>query len=493
MKRKLMYNLYIIKYKGAIRLKIKSVKHNYIIKTLTIASAVLVPLISYPYVSRVIGPSGIGKVNFANSIVYYFLIIAQLGIPTYGVRTIAKVRDNKEELARTSREILILNAVMCAIALILLAASVAAVPQLRQEKTLMFYFSFMIVLNTMSCEWLYYGLEQYDFLGLSTIFVRILSAILMLTLIKKESDYTLYGLFYVICMSGYGIINIINVPRLIGRRPEGKYDIKRHLKPVGIFFAMAIATTIYTQMDSAMLGFISGTTENGYYDAAVKVKTVLVAAVTTLGGVLLPRVSNYLEKGEKKRFYETSAKALNFVVELSLPCTVFFILFARGTIMFLSGSEFENAVLPMKLIMPSVILVGITGITGIQMMVPLGYEKTVLRSEIAGAAVNLIINALLIPQMGASGAAIGTVAAEAAVLIVQFTAIRDCLKDLLKGVSWIKIILSTALASAASLWCENVFLALIVFFTVYLAALIVTKETLARELMTELKDKIVTK
>ena len=164
----------------------------------------------------------------------------------------------------------------------------------------------------------------------------------------------------------------------------------------------------------------------GYYDAAVKVKVILVSLVTSLGTVLLPRASYYVEMEMKGEFRRISAKALNFVMLVALPLMIFFMLFAEQSIRFLTGGTlYESATLPMQIIMPTLLFIGITNVLGIQILVPLGREKTVLVSEIVGAVTDLILNVILIPLYGAAGAAIGTLAAEFAVLVVQYIALRS--------------------------------------------------------------------
>ena len=414
-------------------MKIRSVQHNFIMKSMMTAANVIVPLIIYPYICRVLNPAGVGAVSFAQSIIYYFQIFALLGVPTYGIRACARVRDDKEELSRTVHEILFINLITGIISYAALFICMAAVPQIRNEKALFLVASLSIICSIISCEWLYSGLEQYDFMAIASLSFKILMVIATFLFIKNENDYVIYAGVYVLGTTGWGIVTFLNLKKVIYVKNLGNYDIKRHLKPVGIFFAMAIATTIYTQMDSVMIGFIKGTLENGYYDAAVKTKMVIVGCITSLGAVLLPRSAYYLENGKRDEFFKISSKALKLMTATSLLVCIICIAVAEPIILLLSGKQFVNSIIPMKIIMPSIIFIGITNITGIQMMIPLGREKQVLYSEIVGAVINLIVNSLLIPKLGASGAAIGTVTAEFAVFIVQIISIRDILPLLKKS------------------------------------------------------------
>ena len=160
---------------------------------------------------------------------------------------------------------------------------------------------------------------------------------------------------------------------------------------------MTCASTIYTNLDTVMLGFMATNTDVGYYNAAVKIKALLVAVVTSLGTVLLPRASYYIENGFISEFKKISSKALNFIFIISLPMIVYFIVFAKECIFFLSGTKFVPSTIPMQIIMPTLLFIGLTNILGIQILIPLGKERYVLYSTIIGALVDLILNAILIP------------------------------------------------------------------------------------------------
>jgi O-antigen/teichoic acid export membrane protein len=257
------------------------------------------------------------------------------------------------------------------------------------------------------------------------------------------------------------------------------------MKAVAVFFAMACATTIYTNLDTVMLGFMKTDMDVGYYNAAIKIKTVLLGIVTSLGNVLMPRVSYYAEHERRDEFLQLIKKAIHFVILLAVPMTMYFILYAKESICFLSGDAYEGATLPMQIIMPTVILIGLTGIMGIQVLVPLGKEHLVLYSEMAGVIVDLALNAVLIPRFGASGAAIGTLAAELVVWIVQFIILRDLVIPMYRTISYWKVIVAGIIACVAAgsiklLAFSNVITLLIsaiIFGGVYVGGLIILKES----------------
>ena len=479
-------------------MKQKSLKLNFIMNAILTMSSFIFPLITFPYISRVLQPSGNGKVNFMLSVITYFNMFAQLGIPTYGIRACAMVRDDKVQLTRTVHELLLINIVTTIITYIVLFFAILFVPRLHQDKTLAIIMSFTIVLTTIGIEWLYKALEQYTYITIRSIFFKIVSIVFMFMLVHAKSDYVTYGAITTIASSGSFILNLINAHKYIGFKPVGNYNIKKHMKPVFIFFAMSIATTIYTNLDSVMLGFMKTDADVGYYTAAVKIKNILVSLVTSLGTVLLPRAAYYIEKGENEEFTNLSRKAMNFVILSALPLMIYFMIFAKNGIFFLSGSAYAGSIAPMQIIMPTILFIGISNLTGIQILVPLGKENIVLISTIIGAIVDLIINMILIPSMASSGAAIGTLCAEFIVTFYQYFIVRDSIPNLFQNVSIWRIALANGLAFLASFKIASLnlgnFMILIVsailYFGVYLLVLLITKESLTVSIVDQLMKKI---
>ena len=261
---------------------------------------------------------------------------------------------------------------------------------------------------------------------------------------------------------------------------------------------MSCATTIYTNLDTVMLGFMTTDADVGYYNAAVKIKVILVSVVTSLGTVLLPRASYYIQMGELKEFRRITRKALNFVFLMAMPLMLYFIYFAKEGIFFLSGDNYVGAIIPMQVIMPTLLLIGITNILGIQILVPTGREKIVLYSEIVGAIVDVIINALLIPVYASTGAAIGTLIAEFAVFFVQIYILRDEILDAFRYIPYVKIIIALLFGSIISLGVKmlnvgcffSLIISSILFFGSYGVVLLILKEELIFEIFNLIKAKI---
>ena len=320
----------------------------------------------------------------------------------------------------------------------------------------------------------------------------------MFLLIHKQSDYVIYGGITIFAASASNVFNFFNVHKYIDLKPIGNYNFKQHFKPIAIFFAMACATTIYVNLDSVMLGFLTTDADVGYYNAAVKIKNILVSIVTSLGTVLLPRSSYYVEKGMMDEFWKITKKAFSFVFLLSLPLMTYFILFAKEGIYFLSGEAYSGSIIPMQVIMPTLLFIGITNVLGIQILVPLGKEKIVLYSEITGAIVDIIINVILIPKYASTGAAIGTTIAEFFVLLVQYIALKNEVAYFFKKFHYGRVILGTFIGTVASLWVKilglgyfgTLLMSSTLFFCVYFLFLLYKKEELVVDIWTMIITKI---
>ena len=463
------------------------------------ASNFIFPLITFPYVSRVLGASGTGKVSFAISVVSYFTMVAALGVPTYGIRAAAKVRDDQEKLNRTTQEILIIHLFMMVIVSIVYIMAILFVPRFQSDRTLFLVVGISILLDPLGVNWLYQGLEQYGYIAKRSIFLKFIGVILMFMFIHSPDDYVFYGVTSILASAGSNVLNFINLRKYISLKPVGNYDIKQHLKPILILFAQVVAVNIYTNLDNVMLGFMKTDVDVGLYAAAVKVKTILTSLVTSLVSFLLPRLYYYIMEGKKEEFQGIIKKAYNFVIVIAFPLMLFTIFYAKDCLIFLSGNEFIGATLAMQIIAPTILLIGLSNLLGIQVLTPLNKEKQLVYSVVAGALVDLILNIIFIPKMGAAGASLGTLVAEFVVLTVQILYLKDLFFRIAKQVQYGKIVLALILASMISIRCSSMVsviffklaIAGITFFGSYGIVLLLTKENFVNSYIFEeiLKNK----
>ena len=216
--------------------KQKSLKLNFVMNSILTMSQFIFPLITFPYVSRILLPAGTGKVSFATSIVSYFTLFAQLGIPTYGIRACAKVRDDREELSKMVQELLIINLVMSALSYAVYFAAIYYVPRFRQDKELFLIIGLTIFFNAIGMEWLYKALEQYTYITVRSIIFKFIAIVAMFLMVHEQSDYVIYGGISILASSASNIFNFFHIHRYINIKPVGHYNFKKHLKAIVVFF-----------------------------------------------------------------------------------------------------------------------------------------------------------------------------------------------------------------------------------------------------------------
>lgn len=446
----------------------------------------LFPFLTFPYVSRILLSEGIGKVSFATAVVSYFTLVAALGIPTYGIRACAVVREDRRQLSKTVQELIIIHIISTLIICVCFGVALFTVPKFYESKELLLIIGSNIILNVFGVNWLYSALEQYTYIAMRSICFKLLSIILMFIIIKKTEDVILYGGLSVLASAGSNIMNFINMKKHIDIKFQGDYDFKRHFKPILILFAQTMSITIYANLDTVMLGFIKDNNQVGLYDAAVKMKMVCIQLVSSLGAVLLPRLSYLIKNEEWGAFYKLIVKSMEFVAIISIPLTAYCMIFSQEIIIFLSGKSFLAAQAATKIISPTIILIGFSNILGLQILTPMKKEVVVLGSVFGGAVIDLILNCLFIPKAGAAGAALGTLCAEAVVLLIQIIYLRQLIMPLFQQIQWHKIGLALAVSVGIVFLLKDfvvyIFLKLfimgILLFAIYGILLFVFKEPL---------------
>lgn len=403
----------------------------------------LFPLITFPYASRILLPAGIGKVNFANSIISYFAMLAGLGINIYAVREAAKKRDNRDLLSQFSQEIFTLNMISTIFSYILFFIALFTITKLHDYKTLLILSSTTIIFKTIGVNWLYTAEEEYEYITVRSLVFQIISLFFLFIFVKTKDDYLQYTAMGILSTVGSNICNLFHSRKYIDWWKHYKLNIKQHLKPVFVFFGMALVTSIYMILDTSMLGFLSTDEQVGYYEAAIKLNRMALTLITASAAVLLPRLSYYKEIGRENEFISLFNKALRYVIFISVPAAVGLFMLSYPLTMLLSGNNYVPSVLPMKIITPIMIMISISGTIGIQLFASIGKEKLTLLSAVAGAVMNFTLNSILIPRYGAAGAAIGTVMAETTVTTVQLIMARKYIKREEHLISLVQIIIAS--------------------------------------------------
>lgn len=397
----------------------KSLTQNAVLNMIRTLMSLIFPLITFPYASRILQPAGLGKVNFANSIVSYFSMVAALGISTYAVREAAKLRNDKIALSKFVKEIISINLISTAIAYILLAFAILFVPKLSEYRSLLIVSSVNILFVTLGIDWLYIALEEFSYITIRSIVFQFISLFLLFIFVRTKDDYLKYAAIGVVSSVGSNICNFFHARRYILFKEKNCRNFRPHIKPIFTLFAMSVAISIYTALDTTMLGFISGDEQVGLYTVATRINKIVISVITAASAVLLPRLSFYISQHNDEQFLMLTEKALNLIILLALPCAVGLCLVSKPVILLLSGSRYEQAIPVMQIMNPVIVAISLSGLIGIQIFMPLGKEKLTLASVILGACVNFILNMIFIPRRGAFGAGIATLCAESSVTIFQ--------------------------------------------------------------------------
>lgn len=397
-----------------------SVQKNAIFNTIKTVFGIIYPLITFPYISRVLMAENIGKINFGNSIVSYFSLIASLGVSTYAIRECSKVRDNKEELNRTASQIFSINIISTLISYLALAITLVVARPLDNYRELICIQSATILFTTLGADWINSAMEDFKFIAIRTMGMQIVALALMFAFIHRPEDYITYAIISVIASSGANLINIIYRRKYCKTRFTFQTDWKKHLPPIFTMFSLILAQTIYCNSDMTMLGLMKGDYEVGLYSTSVKIYNLVNQVVSSVAFVVMPQLSANFEKEDFKRINELLRYSLNFIIVLGLPCLVGLNVICTSIIGTLGGDEYLGASTSLHILSMSLACSFISGWIGNMIMIPSGREKISLRSGIVSAILNVVLNVFLIPIWGLNGAAFTTFLAEFTGIVVKW-------------------------------------------------------------------------
>lgn len=412
-------------------IQIKTVKLNFLLNLTRMFLGMAFIVITTPYIARILGPKSLGKVEYVNSLITYFMLFSALGIPSYGVREVAKYRDNSKELSKLVLEILTILCITTIIGYIVLFGLLYSYKSLYELKDIILVMSINIICNNMGIDWFYQGIENQLYITKRFILVRILTLIAMFIFIKNKEDYLIYAFILVMMQSGSNILNFINLRKYISFKDIKFKDleIKKHIKSIFIIFMATVATAIYLQLDSIMIGNISKEAV-GIYIVPNKLIRMMLVIVTALGTVLLPRITNCLKNKDYINYDLYMNISLNYIFFIAVPLAVSTFLLSEDIINIMAGSQFVASVLTLKILSPILFMIGVAYFLGFQLLYPLGLEKYYSYSLIIASLINFVFNYLMIPKYLQNGAAIGTVVAETVGPLIMLFFAREHIKKI---------------------------------------------------------------
>ena len=400
----------------------QSVKVNYILNLINTGTQMLFPLITFPYVCRVIEADGIGQINFFQSIISYISLFTCLGIPMYAIREIARDRSDVVQMNRTAMEILLLHSMLTLVGYAIVAILCLTVPQIQVNIPLFLILSLTIFFTAIGCEWFYQGIEDFKYITIRGLIIKTVSVVLLFIFVKSKTDLLYYGCYTVFGVLGGNIFNFFRLRKYIHRENIifSELHIKRHVKPVLKVFSFSVVTSIYLQLNTVLLGFLKNALAVGYFAAATKVMQMLLTMSACLGSVMMPRASHLIAENKEDEFNRLIQKSYDFTLAIALPMTIGLIFCAPSLITALCGAKFEHSILPSQIIAPIILMVAISNVFGIQVLFPKGKINIVTLCCGIGAVADLILNLCLIPIFSYIGTSIAYLGAEVATTVSMY-------------------------------------------------------------------------
>lgn len=388
----------------------KSLKRNILYNFSLNIINILFPLMTSPYVSRILGADNLGKYNFSLSFSSWFLVFATFGTTTYGIREIAKVRDNKKLLDKTFSEIFMLNFIATIITLIIYIITILINSKTNIEITLFLISAISIFMNLFFIDWFYMGIEDFKMTTLRSLFIKLISLVSIFIFVNQREDYQIYALISVMAFGFANLFNFIYSRKFV-TLTFLDLNLKKHLGKLSIFFYSTLIVSMYTLFDQVFLGFLATNKDVAFYSRSKQIYSIALSITLSISVVLLPKLT-YLYKNDFENYKILLKKSINYIYIFSVPSVLGLMVLSRDIMWIFGGNEFEEAYKSLIILALLVFTVSLGTWQYNQLFLPLGREKVGLKAQMFIAIVSIISNIILIPKLGYMGASLGLVMAE---------------------------------------------------------------------------------
>ena len=392
----------------------KSLKANFTLNLTNTIAGLLYPVITFPYITRILLPEGIGLIQFLQSVINYFAMFAALGIPLYAVKEIAKVRDDIKERNQTTSEILCLHFCLTLAAYAVLLFFGFTVDKLSSNLLLYLILSIHLFLDVIGCEWFYQGIEDFKYITIRSLLVRLFSLIALFIFVKSKNDIYIYAALVILAEAGNFLFNFYHLRKFVNVFSVNlkSLNLRRHIRPALEIFMLNIIISIYINLDSVMLGLFKTNADVGYYAAATRIVRALCGFSIALGAVVFPRLTSYYNNQEIALFHKLTKDSLSFSMIVLIPLSVMVMITAPVLIPVFCGSAYGPSILTIQILAPIMVFLGISGIMGTKVLYAMDYQRIVIICTGFGAVSNFLLNLLLIPHFSYHGAAVASLVAE---------------------------------------------------------------------------------
>lgn len=474
----------------------KSVARNYIYNLSYQILAIIIPLITTPYLSRVLGAENIGIYSYTLSITTYFILFGSFGVAMYGQREIAYVQKNINKRSITFYEIFIMRLITLFISLLIFYFTFC----LNGQYTTYYKILILeIIANAIDVSWFFQGLEEFKKTVVRNMLVKLISVICIFIFVKTSNDLNKYFIIYVLSTFLGNFSLWMYISKYIKKINIKELKIIRHIKPTIMLFIPQIATQIYTVLDKTMIGtIINDKSEVGFYEQAQKIIKLLMTIATSLGTVMMPRIAATYAKEDMKKVREYMNQSFAFIMMIAFPLMLGIISVAYKFVPVFYGEGYDKVISLLCIISPIIVFIGLSNVTGTQYLLPTKQQNKYTLSVMIGAFINFIFNLILIRNLASIGASIATVIAEFSVTLTQFILIKKEIKirEVFK-ISY-KYIISSIIMFAFSIiigyFITNNILSIIVqtisSVCIYFSLLLLMKDDMIFEGISMIKEKV---
>lgn len=393
-----------------------TIKKNFAWSSLLTLAGYIFPIITFPYVTRVLGVEGIGNYQYADSVIQYFCIFALLGINTVGIREIAKVKECRSEMTSVFSSLLFLCLITTLISIIALVVLISIIPSFIAHDRMLYIGIARILSGSLLIEWFFKGIEDFRFITVRAIIVRLIYVICVFIFVREADDYVVYFLLTTLVTVVNAVINLAYSRRYVSFSVRS-IRICNYLKPFFVLGLYQILTAMYLSFNVMYLGAKCGDIEVGFYSASTKLYVIIMSFFTAFTSVMLPRMSSLIAEGKSNEFRDMTTKSIDFLLLFCIPIIVISEVYAPQIIRIIAGEGFEGAIIPMRIIIPLLFVIGYEQIIVIQMLSPLQKDNAILINSCIGAGVALLLNILLVPHYGSIGSALVWFSSELTVLV----------------------------------------------------------------------------
>lgn len=409
-------------------MKRQSLAKNAMLNTLRQLGAIAFPLVTFPYISRILGVTNYGKYTFSNSIVSYFSMFAALGITSYAIREGSGFRNDERKLTTFSDEVFTINMITMLISFCALIVLLCVWPKLQDYRLLILIQGLTIFFNTIGVEWLYSIFEDFSYVTMRSLSVQLVALVLMFTFVHSKDDYIIYAIITVLAAAGGNLFGFVYSRKYVHLKLTNHPHIMTHIGPMLILFFNAVAVTIYANSDITIIGIFKSNHTVGLYNVAVRIYTISKQLLNATVVVMLPRVSSYLHENKTKEYQELLNKTFNVLTILILPATVGLVILSPEIIKLIAGSAYIAGYRSLQILSIAIFFSVFASLITTGILLPKRREKKILVATMVGAIINILLNLVMIPIFSLNGAAITTLFAEFIVFLMSAYYGRDIFK-----------------------------------------------------------------